>query len=117
MPRFIVKAKSLGMVVGGRLRVYPERAVVEFEADEVSALLESGALAPEGDVASSALPEPKQEAKPESEPEPETKAAAVADEVSRPARAASIDDWRKYAESLGIVTKGLSKKDIIAATQ
>lgn len=38
-------------------------------------------------------------------------------EVQRPAKSASIAEWRKYAESLGIVTKGLSKKDIIAATQ
>ena len=113
MPRFIVKAKSLGMVVGGRLRVYPERSVVECAADEVSALLESGALAPEGDAVSTPLPKPK----PEAEPEPEPKADESAGEVARPARAASIDDWRKYAESLGIVTKGLSKKDIIAATR
>ena len=56
-------------------------------------------------------------AKPEAEPEPEPKPSETAGEVARPARAASIEDWRKYAESLGIVTKGLAKKDIIAATQ
>lgn len=39
------------------------------------------------------------------------------DNVPRPAKAASLDEWRKYAEAQGIVTKGLSKKDIIAATQ
>ena len=38
-------------------------------------------------------------------------------DVPRPAKAASLDEWRKYAEAQGIVTKGLSKKDIIAATQ
>lgn len=38
-------------------------------------------------------------------------------EVQRPAKAASITEWRKFAESLGIVTTGLAKKDIIAATQ
>lgn len=113
MPRFIVKAKSLGMVVDGRLRVYQERSVVECAADEVSVLLESGALAPEGDAASAPRAKPKQEAK--SEPEP--KVAEPAGEVARPAKAASLDEWRKYAEAQGIVTKGLSKKDIIAATQ
>lgn len=38
-------------------------------------------------------------------------------EVQRPMRSASIAQWRKYAESLGIVTTGLAKKDIIAATE
>lgn len=38
-------------------------------------------------------------------------------EVQRPAKSASITEWRKYAEGLGIVTAGLAKKDIIAATQ
>ena len=38
-------------------------------------------------------------------------------EVQRPAKSASITEWRKFAESLGIVTTGLAKKDIIAATQ
>ena len=55
--------------------------------------------------------------KPEAEVEPGPKAAEPSGSVERPARAASIDDWRKYAESQGIVTKGLAKKDIIAATR
>lgn len=38
-------------------------------------------------------------------------------EVQRPAKSASIAEWRKYAEGLGIVTAGLAKRDIIAATQ
>lgn len=33
----------------------------------------------------------------------------------RPARAASIDEWRTYAEANGLATKGMSKQDIIAA--
>ena len=37
--------------------------------------------------------------------------------ITRPAKAASIAEWRRFAEAQGIVTKGLSKKDIIAATQ
>ena len=38
-------------------------------------------------------------------------------EMQRPAKSASVTEWRKFAESLGIVTTGLAKKDIIAATQ
>lgn len=37
--------------------------------------------------------------------------------TSRPAKAASITEWRKFAEAQGIITTGMSKKDIIAATQ
>ncbi|WP_368921520.1 hypothetical protein [Corynebacterium striatum] len=40
-----------------------------------------------------------------------------ADEVKRPAKTAPVDTWRKYAESQGTPTKGLSKQEIIAATQ
>ena len=53
------------------------------------------------------------------------KAEAPADEraaepdapaVKRPARTAPVDTWRAYAESQGIDPKGLSKAEIIAAT-
>lgn len=53
-------------------------------------------------------------------PEPEPAPAEAAEPVetsTRPAKAASIAEWRRFAETQGIVTKGLSKKDIIAATQ
>ncbi|OHO71181.1 hypothetical protein HMPREF2692_01310 [Corynebacterium sp. HMSC036D03] len=40
-----------------------------------------------------------------------------AEDVKRPAKTAPVDTWRKYAESLGVVVKGLSKQEIIAATQ
>lgn len=62
---------------------------------------------------------------PEHHPEPEEPAPPAKPlnehveepEVQRPAKSASITAWRKYAEGLGIVTTGLAKKDIIAATQ
>ncbi|WP_459588996.1 hypothetical protein [Corynebacterium camporealensis] len=62
---------------------------------------------------------------PEPHPEPEEPAPPAKPldelvdepEVQRPAKSASITEWRKFAESLGIVTTGLAKKDIIAATQ
>lgn len=92
--------------------VHPPGTVVEVD-DETAQWLEScGALV---DASAKSAVEPEPEPEPEAESEPN--ADAPAGSVERPARAASIDDWRKYAESLGIVTKGLSKKDIIAATQ
>lgn len=92
--------------------VHRPGTVVEVDDETAQWLKSCGAL-----VDSSAKSAVKPVAKPKPEAEPEPKAAEPAGEIARPARAASIDDWRKYAESLGIVTKGLSKKDIIAATQ
>lgn len=94
--------------------VHPPGTVVEVDDETAQWLKSCGALV---DPSAKSEVKPVAKPKPESEPEPGPKAAAPADDVERPARAASIDDWRKYAESLGIVTKGLSKKDIIAATQ
>jgi|GEM_PF-2016430 len=53
---------------------------------------------------------------PEPAPAP-TEDAEPVETITRPAKAASIAEWRRFAEAQGIVTKGLSKKDIIAATQ
>lgn len=53
---------------------------------------------------------------PEPAPAP-TAGAEPAKSTSRPAKAASIAEWRKFAEAQGIITAGMSKKDIIAATQ
>lgn len=95
--------------------IHPPGSVVEVDEETAQWLKACGALVDSSAKPAAKKPEPKP--KPTTEAEPEPKAAAPADDVERPARAASIDDWRKYAESLGIVTKGLSKKDIIAATQ
>ncbi|EGT5788616.1 hypothetical protein A9D03_12600 [Corynebacterium striatum] len=51
----------------------------------------------------------------ESEDGPETTEPAA--DVKRPAKTAPVDTWRKYAESMGVEVKGLSKQEIIAATQ
>lgn len=91
--------------------IHPPGSVVEVDEETAQWLKACGALV--APSAKTAVKKPVTKPKQEPEPEPDAPAA----EVERPARAASIDDWRKYAESLGIVTKGLSKKDIIAATQ
>ena len=94
--------------------IHPPGSVVEVDDETARWLKACGALVdPSAKTTVKPVAKPKQE--PEAEPEPKT--VESAGEVERPARAASIDDWRKYGESLGIVTKGLSKKDIIAATQ
>ena len=95
--------------------MHPPGSVVEVDEDTAQWLKACAALADSSAKPAAKKPEPKPKPTPETKPEPN--AAASSAEVERPARAASIDDWRKYAESLGIVTKGLSKKDIIAATR
>ncbi|WP_411708639.1 hypothetical protein [Corynebacterium sp. LaCa116] len=93
--------------------IHPPGSVVEVDEETARWLKACAALVDSSAKPAAKKPEPKP--KPTSETQPEPKAPAG--EVERPARAASIDDWRKYAESLGIVTKGLSKKDLIAATR
>jgi len=90
------------------------------EVDEVTAdwLKRSGATV-EGAAHRSGRERPAQpvEQEPEaaaSEPEEDSDEATG---VTRPARAASIEVWRKYAEKQGIAVKGLSKQELIAATK
>lgn len=49
--------------------------------------------------------------------EPDADAAEKSEKSEkRPARTASLDTWKAFAEKQGIQTKGMSKQDIIAAT-
>ncbi|OUJ22334.1 hypothetical protein [Corynebacterium kefirresidentii] len=93
-------------------KLYSPGSVVEVDDDTAQWLKSCGALV---DASAKSAVKPVEKHKAESKSVEKPEAATV--EVERPARAALIDDWRKYAESLGIVTKGLSKKDLIAATQ
>ena len=96
-------------------KLYSPGAVVEVD-DETARWLDScGAVshAPDKTEKKSAARKPVD--KPAAEGKPAGKPGKG--DVPRPAKAASLDEWRKYAEAQGIVTKGLSKKDIIAATQ
>lgn len=43
--------------------------------------------------------------------------ASAGSDGGAPAKAAPVEEWRKYAEAKGIATKGLSKQDLIAATR
>lgn len=92
----------------------PPGSVVEVDDETASWLDSCGAVRHETDHTAK-----KPESKPalvEQEAEKPT-AAPKSGDVPRPAKAAPIDDWRKYAEAQGIVTKGLSKKELIGATQ
>lgn len=95
--------------------LYSPGDVVEVD-DETAQWLDScGAVSHAPDKAEKKPANHKPVDKPSTDDKPEDKPAKG--DVPRPAKAASIDEWRKYAEAQGIVTKGLSKKDIIAATQ
>lgn len=94
--------------------VHPPGSVVEVDEATAQWLESCGAVADPSEGKPASKPEPKPTVVPEEKP---TTGAKPAGAMPRPARAASIDEWRKYAEAQGIVTKGLSKKDIIAATR
>ncbi|MCJ7859266.1 hypothetical protein [Corynebacterium kalidii] len=89
---------------------------VDVDDDVAAWLTRTGAVA---------RPTRKRKAAPAVEPsEDESAAEAPAvepseddgDEDKRPARTASLDTWKAFAEKQGIQTKGMSKQDIIAAT-
>lgn len=74
-------------------------------------------FAPRGFFISDADDEPEPAEPAADEPAPEPEDDEPVDEVKRPAKTAPVDTWRRYAESQGIPAKGLSKQEIIAATQ
>ncbi|WKE50341.1 hypothetical protein J8244_09425 [Corynebacterium tuberculostearicum] len=95
--------------------LYSPGDVVEVDDEKARWLDSCGAVSHAPDKAEKKPANRKPVDKPSTDDKPEGKPAKG--DVSRPAKAASLDEWRKYAEAQGIVTKGLSKKDIIAATQ
>lgn len=96
--------------------MYPPGSVVEVDDDTKRWLESCGAVAHA--PAATEKPSSASSAREDDTAAEEKPAASTpAGGIERPARAASIDEWRKYAEAQGIVTKGLSKKEIIAATQ
>lgn len=105
---------TLGRFWSPGVEMHAPGDVVEVDEATAKWLEETGALdvdvvKPAGVKPVVETPEPEAPA----EPEPEPKTAGG----ERPARAASIDAWREYAEKQGIATKGLSKQEIIAATR
>lgn len=93
--------------------VHPPGSVVEVDEATAQWLEACGALVDPS--AKSAVAKPA--TKPKQEPKQEPKEPVAASEVERPAKTAPVDTWRKYAKSLGVEVKGLSKQEIIAATQ
>ncbi len=93
------------------------------DVDEATAdwLARTGALAPEQaapkrPAAEEKPAQPAAEEKPAQPAEVETPAEDPDDTevVKRPARTAPVEEWRKYAQSLGYDVKGLSKQELIA---
>lgn len=86
---------------------------VEVE-DELAEWLEAqGALASEV-VSKPSGPAVTRTDKPKPKPAPDEK---VAEEPDAPKRTASLDVWRDWAKKKSIDPKGLTKKEIIAATR
>ncbi|MCT1491348.1 hypothetical protein M3G47_01280 [Corynebacterium sanguinis] len=86
--------------------------VVEVDDTTADWLARTGALAPEQAVSQ----RPAAEKKPAQPAEVETPAEDPddAEVVKRPARTAPVEEWRKYAQSLGYDVKGLTKQELIA---
>ena len=91
---------------GGLLFIPGDRA--DLSKDDFDGLADRGIVTAPGSTASTAAKEtaPAAADKPAKN---ETKTTAP-----RPAKAAGVDKWRAYAESLGHDVKGLDKAEIIA---
>lgn len=90
----------------GLLYIPGDRA--DLSEEDFDGLAGRGIVTAPGSTTSAAAPEPAK-AEADKPAKNETKS-----EVPRPAKAAGIDKWRAYAESLGHEVKGLGKSEIIA---
>lgn len=109
--------RTLRLVVGswrpridGQTRVYRAGDVVEVEESVAEWLVGSGAA-----VDPSVVPDPAP-----ADPVPEVVEPDVEVEVEsagpkRPRNAAKVEAWEAYAKSRGVNTKGMTKREIIAA--
>lgn len=122
MADYLVAVDALTVPVpgnGGRFRLARRGAMVsvsdEFAAPHVrrGALVDPDAVPVESEPVVVADDEDELETAVPVESEP----AEVDEDADKPAKAASAEAWRKYAESKGIATKGLSKQELIAATR
>ena len=114
MPK-IVLAKAAQVPLKGPIRWPGYTAEVDdatFDALSARGVLE---VAPEPE------PDPEPDDPSEPEPDPEADAPDEVDEapegVERPKKVANLDTWQSYARSLGIDPKGMTKAEIIAATE
>lgn len=105
MPK-VTLAKSIRLP-GDRLRRVGE--VVEVSEDVLSRYSSMGVFVRDIDRPS---PKPVEARPDEREPAEDPKAK----QPKRPPRTAPVESWRAYAEAQGIDPKGLSKSEIIAAT-
>lgn len=114
--------RALRLVVGswrpridGRTLVYRAGDVVEVEDSVAEWLVGSGAA-----VDPAVVPDPVPVELVEPEPEPEGEDVVVVEGVEpagpkRPRNAARVEDWEAYAKSRGVSTKGMTKREMIAA--
>lgn len=91
---------------GGRLYIPGDRA--ELPKEDFDGLARRGIVtAPGSGTASAAAKDPAKASDKSTKKETKTT-------TPRPAKAAGVDKWRTYAESLGHNVKGLDKAEIIA---
>lgn len=86
---------------------------VDVDDDVASWLTRTGAVARPARQRPKGAEEPAETGADSPAGEPDEPAETAA---KRPARTASLDTWKAFAEKQGIQTKGMSKQDIIAAT-
>ena len=126
MPK-IVLAKAAQVPLKGPIRWPGYTAEVDdatFDALSARGVLEVAPEPepdPEPDDPSEPEPDPEPDDPSEPEPDPEADAPDEVDEapegVERPKKVANLDTWQSYARSLGIDPKGMTKAEIIAATE
>lgn len=110
MPK-IVLAKAARVPLDGPIR-WPGYTA-EVDDATFDALSARGVL----EVAPELEPDPEADDPSEPEPDPEAEPDEVPEGVERPKKVANLDTWQAYARSLGIDPKGMTKAEIIAATE
>lgn len=109
------------MPLDGPIRWPGYSADVDDATFEALAALGAIEVAPVSEPVADDAPELESDDPSGPEPDPEADAPDEADEspedMDRPKKVANLDTWQAYARSVGIDPKGMTKAEIIAATQ
>lgn len=120
MKDYLVAVDALTVPVpgnGGRFRLARRGAMVSVSSEFAAPHVRRGALVDPDAVPVESEPDKADEDELEATDPVESEPAMADDDADKPAKAAGVEAWRKYAESKGIATKGLSKQELIAATR
>lgn len=123
MADYLVACSTLALSVKGKMRALHLGDRVSGEGEPFESLERAGYLTTGVEPVDAApgdnepVEDPDEEPQDDKADDPAPAAATGKGKVERPKQTASIDDWRKYAESLGVKTTGLKKPELIAATR